>query len=593
MKHSRIITKKKLASLLAIVLASGLLSAPASASELPAEASAVLAAVEASAALVAEQAAPPAAAEQTADIPEPVEIYVNGDNSVFTLEGELSALFRLYVDVPGRVHILTSGVDVSLVLFNETVGEVCGVYSSVNGVMDAPLDAYPGTYLLGFSGWGEAAVLAADEEAASAIFSEAGVLPSAVPAASSGEASGEQAGLKKAPAPISCRASIHETVYISSVLRDAGASVSLVKWVSGDMEGRLVRADVNGDWLLTPYVYFNDLELSVLASDGKGEDTLYTVIFSCPDPAQEPEITEETPVEEPETTDETPADEPETTDETLVDEPEITDETPADEPETTDETPADEPETTEETPADEPETTDETPVDEPEITEETPVDESETTEETPAAFDPSVPITRRIEHRQTISVLSIMAEAGAPVNVITHLSGETEGKVAYVNQNHDWLLTPFNYFDALELSVNASDYLVPDSEAVYTVILSNPDPAQEAVTEEETPTDEPEITEETPADEPETSDDAETSVPSELVVTITMERSEGNVIRLSPVDLSPDADQVYTFQWQVSMDNEIWTSVDGATDRDYTFTLNETIANSYWRLVITEKDFEE
>ena len=61
------------------------------------------------------------------------------------------------------------------------------------------------------------------------------------------------------------------------------------------MEGRLVRAEVNGDWLLTPYVYFNDLELTVLASDGK-EDTLYTIIFSCPDPSQEQQT--ETPAED-------------------------------------------------------------------------------------------------------------------------------------------------------------------------------------------------------------------------------------------------------------------------------------------------------
>ena len=165
MKHL-IKKNKKVASLLAFVLAFGLVSVPASASELPAEV----------------PAAP--AAGQSAAIPEPVDIYVNGDNRVFTLSGELSALFRLHVSDPGRVHVLTSGVDVSVVLFNESAGEVCGVYSSVNGVMDAPLDAYPGTYLLGFSGWGEAAVLVADEAAASAILSEAGAVP-ASPAASS------------------------------------------------------------------------------------------------------------------------------------------------------------------------------------------------------------------------------------------------------------------------------------------------------------------------------------------------------------------------------------------------------------------------
>lgn len=586
MKHL-IKKNKKVASLLAFVLAFGLLSVPASASELPAEV----------------PAAP--AAEQSAAIPEPVDIYVNGDNRVFTLSGELSALFRLHVSDPGRVHVLTSGVDVSVVLFNESAGEVCGVFSSVNGVMDAPLDAYPGTYLLGFSGWGEAAVLVADEAAASAILSEAGAVP-ASPAASSTAAPEET--LKEAPAPISSRADLHQTVYVASILRDAGASVNLVKWVSGEMEGRLVRAEVNGDWLLTPYVYFNDLELTVLASDGK-EDTLYTLIFSCPDPSQEqqPTTPEAESTEEPSSDDsEAPADGTdevtETTDASAEGTAEVTEstETPAegtDKTAETTETPSeetDEDAETTETPADGTDEATETAealadeTDETSDTTETPAEgteeESETTEE-PAGFDPSLPITRQINHRETVSVLSIMAEAGAPVNVITHLSGETEGKVAYVNQNRDWLLTPFNYFDALELSVTATDYLAPDPEAasaVYTVILSNPDPASVPAAED------------AEADaSAETTDDAEKSDPAELVVTITMERAEGNLIRLSPVDLSPDAEEVYTYQWQISMDNEQWTNVEGATSRDYTFTLDETIVNSYWRLVITEKEFTE
>lgn len=616
MKHL-IKKNKKVASLLAFVLAFGLLSVPVSASELPAEV----------------PAAP--AAEQSAAIPEPVDIYVNGDNRVFTLSGELSALFRLHVSDPGRVHVLTSGVDVSVVLFNESAGEVCGVYNSVNGVMDAPFDAYPGTYLLGFSGWGEAAVLVADEAAASAILSEAGVV-SASPAASSKEAPAEET-MKEAPAPIACRADLHQTVYVASVLRDAGASVNLVKWVSGEMEGRLVRAEVNGDWLLTPYVYFNNLELTVLASDGK-EDTLYTIIFSCPDPsAQEQQATtsegdsseapssdaSEAPAEgtaeAPENTDasaEGTADVTETTDASAdgTDETSENTETPSEETdevtETTEaptegtdetsentETPAegtDETSEITETPAEgtdeATETTDATAEETDEDSEAAEasaegIDEAAETTETPNVFDPSAPITRQINHRETVSVLSIMTEAGAPVNVITHLSGETEGKVAYVNQNHDWLLTPFNYFDSLELSVTATDYLAPDPEAastVYTVILSNPDPASVPAAEG------------SEADaSAETTDDSVKSDPAELVVTITMERADGNLIRLSPVDLSPDAEEVYTYQWQISMDNEQWTNVEGATSRDYTFTLDETIVNSYWRLVITEKEFTE
>ena len=41
------------------------------------------------------------------------------------------------------------------------------------------------------------------------------------------------------------------------------------------------------------------------------------------------------------------------------------------------------------------------------------------------------------------------------------------------------------------------------------------------------------------------------------------------------------------------MDGEQWVNVDGANSRDYSFTLDETISNSYWRLVLTEKNFAE
>ena len=166
-----------------------------------------------------------------------------------------------------------------------------------------------------------------------------------------------------------------------------------------------------------------------------------------------------------------------------------------------------------------------------------------------------------------------MAEAGAPVNVITSLSGETAGKVVYVNQNHDWLLTPFNYFDSLELSVTATDYLAADPDAataVYTVILTNPTPAA--------------------ADAESVAEDAD---PVEIVVSISMERSEGNAIRLFPEGLDPEVENSFTFQWQISMDGEQWVNVDGANSRDYSFTLDETISNSYWRLVLTEKNFAE
>ena len=79
----------------------------------------------------------------------------------------------------------------------------------------------------------------------------------------------------------------------------------------------------------------------------------------------------------------------------------------------------------------------------------------------------------------------------------------------------------------------------------------------------------------------------------EIVVSISMERSEGNAIRLFPEGLDPEVENSFTFQWQISMDGEQWVNVDGANSRDYSFTLDETISNSYWRLVLTEKNFAE
>ena len=161
MKHAIKKTKKKIVSLLALLLTARHLTGPVLAAELPEKTS-----VEAPA---------EGAAEQVVIIPESDYIYVNGSNKIFSMAGDLTALMRLTVTSPGRVHILTSGVEVSLVLYDEAAGEVCGVYSSENGVMDASFDAAAGTYLLGFSGWGEVAVLAADEARTEEIFAESGV----------------------------------------------------------------------------------------------------------------------------------------------------------------------------------------------------------------------------------------------------------------------------------------------------------------------------------------------------------------------------------------------------------------------------------
>ena len=100
-------------------------------------------------------------------------IYVNGEAKVFTAAGELSAILRLPVEVPGRIHILTSGVNISLAIYDEETFELFGVYYTENGLIDVPFDAYPGTFLLGFSGWGEVAVLVADERTTAQLYANA------------------------------------------------------------------------------------------------------------------------------------------------------------------------------------------------------------------------------------------------------------------------------------------------------------------------------------------------------------------------------------------------------------------------------------
>ncbi len=515
---------------------------------------------------------PAFAAEQAGAIPEPDNIYVNGDNNIFTLQGDLSALLRLVVTEPGRVHILTSGVDVTLVIFDEASDEVRGVYGSVDGVMDASFEAIPGTYLLGFSGWGEAAVLVADEAVASAILSEAGVVAAPVEPTPPAYAGTEEDIVSDEPVTVEYRGDLQQTVSVASILRDSGAEISVIKWVAGEMDGRLVRAEVDGDWLLTPYVYFDSLNLTVRASDNEKE-TLYTLIFSNPDPAQESvEKVEETPAEKPaeETIEETGEGAP--TEETG----ERTRETPADK--------------TEKASEDFPKETGNAV----EATGAFPAAE----EENPAGFDSSVPITARIEHGKAASVLSIMMEAGAPVNVITYMKGEFEGKVAYIPQNGDWLLTPYNYFDSLELTVTATDFQAANPEegsAVYTVILSNPDPDAPPPLEETTEVAEGETTGQIAEETSGVSvkEGVGAAAEKSASVTISMERAEGNVIHLFPEKLGPDADEIYSYQWQVSMDNTQWTNVEGAESRDYIFILDETTSNSYWRLVITEKEVSE
>ena len=131
----------------------------------------------------------------------------------------------------------------------------------------------------------------------------------------------------------------------------------------------------------------------------------------------------------------------------------------------------------------------------------------------------------------------------------------------------DWLLTPFAYFDSLEVSVKAGYYDTSDGSVTgdsYTLILSYPDPDAKA--------------EEEPAGDTE-----------EIRVTIAAERREGNEIHLYAENLSEEDSEHYLFQWEYSLDSEEWFAVDGADSREYTFRLDDTNGRYYWRLIVTEK----
>ena len=227
------------------------------------------------------------------------------------------------------------------------------------------------------------------------------------------------------------------------------------------------------------------------------------------------------------------------------------------------------------------------------------VEEPATAETTEDAEDVTAPITYRAEHGKTFQVLPILADAGAPVNVITGYKGDFEGKLGYIFQNGDLLLTPYNYFDSFELSVTATDFLAPSPEevsATYTVLISNPDP--DAPPAEEEPSVAP--PEDGAADPPSgaeenTISEAEASpaAPEEgaaMNITISMERAEGNAIHLFAEDTMLRSGDNYSFQWQVSPDNVQWVDVEGATGPDYNFTLDSSNSHFYWRLLITDKE---
>ena len=570
-------------------------------------------------------------------------IYVNGDKRVFYAAGELSAILRLPVDVPGRIHILTSGVNIALAVYNEETFELCGVYYTENGLIDVPFDAYPGTYLLGFSGWGEVAVMVADEGTTARLYADAQAeaaaeapteepaaeaaetpveepaaeaaetpveepaaevaeAPAEEPAAEAAEAAVEEPAAEVAeaaveepaaepvetpveepaaevaetpaeepaeapaeepveePAEAPAEEPVEEPVYydpsvpiryaftggapvsVLSVLNEVGAPVNMVIEVVKDTDGWFSSYGTSdGDWLFTPFAYFDRIDVSVRAgyfnpADGSVKDAVYTMILSYPDPAAAAPVetadVAEAPVEEPA---EVPAEEPA--------------EAPVEEPV---EAPAEEPA---EAPAEEPV---EEPVEEP----------AEVPAEEPVPYDPSVPIRYAFTGGGTVSVLSILQEAGVRANMVTDLTRDTDGWFfATGSSDGDWLLTPFAYFDSLEVSVKAGYYDTSDGSVTgdsYTLILSYPDPDAKA--------------EEEPAGDTE-----------EIRVTIAAERREGNEIHLYAENLSEEDTEHYLFQWEYSLDSEEWFAVDGADSREYTFRLDDTNGRYYWRLIVTEK----
>ena len=145
-------------------------------------------------------------AEETIEIPEEDYLYVNGESKVLTA-GEEMALLCLVVEEPGNVHVLASGVDITMVLFDETAGEVRGVYTSEYGLMDASFAATPGMFILGITGNGEVEILAADDAKTASIYAaaepseEASAQPAEVPSEVPAEVPAEAPATEPAAAP--------------------------------------------------------------------------------------------------------------------------------------------------------------------------------------------------------------------------------------------------------------------------------------------------------------------------------------------------------------------------------------------------------
>ena len=386
-------------------------------------------------------------------------IYVNGEAKVFTAAGELSAILRLPVEVPGRIHILTSGVNISLAIYDEETFELFGVYYTENGLIDVPFDAYPGTFLLGFSGWGEVAVLVADEGTTAQLYANAQAAEEPVeewvekPEEEYIEESAEELTEETEEVP----AEATEKTIVEEPVEEAEA-VTAEEPAEGSIEE-------SAETSLTPMK-----SEDVLQEEYAEETVEASKEESVEEPVEEPveeteeyvetaaeELTEE-PVEVPEAIPEEAPVETEVSEDVTV--PPVEVEEPDWEPEEELEKPADE------MPAEEP-------------------------EDEPVYYDPAVPIDYEFTGSGTVSVLSILNGVGAPVNMVMEVTRETDGFFsAFGGSDGDWRLTPFAYFDEIEVSVRAGYYNAADGsikEAVYTLILSYPDPAQPEKSTEEVP----------------------------------------------------------------------------------------------------------
>ncbi len=425
--------------------------------------------------------------------------------------------------------------------------------------------------------------------------------------------------------PVYCKLAAGETVSVLGILAEAGAPANMITGFAGETEGKVIVAEQNGDLLLTPYVSFDAIELYVKAGDFTAKDfaaseAIYTLILSNPDPSAavlNADASEASAADTAMESDEQPDDA--ATEEMLSEEAASVEETEemlseeAASAEATEEVLSDEVSTedsSEENLSGDSEAVVETSSSEEDET----ADISESVDEVPeepAPFDPSIPIRYRAANNETVSTLTILAEAGAPANVITGFAGDTEGKLYVISQNSDWLLTPYTYFDSVELSVTATDYLSADpaeAEDVYTIILSNPDPApvdSETGEQEEEPT--AEMAEESAGDEAaadtveeyaaaaesvEGADEAADTVP-ENGITIAVEHFADDEIHLYAENVDPAQERDLTFQWQYSMDNETWFDAAGATGPEYFFRLNETNSNTYWRLMVSGAEVSE